>query len=133
MQSRDIGGVFLAEGGGRAEDGGQESGVELRDQLLHGVAFVAPFPAFTLPRLRQRSRCAACLPRSRYRRQLAMANSPGCESEGRVGARALLSVADAPRAATSISGQKLGVARLTRFDIFRGLVELLRNTTQRAF
>jgi hypothetical protein len=32
VQSRDIGGVFLAEGGGRAEDGGQESGVELRDQ-----------------------------------------------------------------------------------------------------
>jgi len=62
-----------------------------------------------------------------------MANSPGCESEGRAGAKALLSVAGAPRAATSISGQKLGVARLTRFDIFRGLVELLRNTTQRAF
>ena len=44
-----MGGVFLAEGGGRAEDGGQESGVELRDQLLHGVAFVAPFPASACP------------------------------------------------------------------------------------
>jgi hypothetical protein len=43
--------VFLARRGGQAEVGGQESGVELRDQLLHGVAFVAPFPASALPQL----------------------------------------------------------------------------------
>jgi hypothetical protein len=51
VQSRDIGGVFLARRGGQAEVGGQESGVELRGQLLHGVAFVAPFPPSALPQL----------------------------------------------------------------------------------
>ena len=124
VQSRDIGGVFHAEGGVGPRTADRKAALS---SATSPVSCVRPAPAtskITLCRLPAAvpipsPTCNGKQPRMRERR------TSGSESAA-FGSRRTAS-------RYSISGQKLGVARLTRFDIFRGLVELLRNTTQRAF